>query len=160
MAREDGTPTETAAALEEQVASLAGLPIAEVSDLEEQWWVASRRYSRCGDALSASRYAAASTAAVVEQAARAGLAIVGPAEWAELQEPVARNQVLNSCVAPDGWGYPLHPHLQGLTYCLRGVHLRPDSEREAYEEQMLDWVAMGEHHGLTDAQSMHFSLYL
>lgn len=147
------------ASLEVQVANLSGLPLARVRELENQWWVVSRRHSCDGDIDSASRYAAAAAAAVMERATRNGLSTFGPVEWTDLQEPMVRNQVLNSCVAPDGWGYPLHPHLQGLMYCLRGIHRRPAQEREAYEKQMLDWVAMGAGLGLTDAQSMHFSLY-
>jgi hypothetical protein len=102
------------------------------------------------------------TAAVVERARRAGVDVSGePASSDDgRDEATARNDLLNSCVPDNGWGYPLHPHLQGLTYPMAGMHRRSLADRLAYEEDMLDWVAYGTASGLTDAQSMHLSLYL
>jgi hypothetical protein len=73
---------------------------------------------------------------------------------------LARDRRLNADVPAGGRGFPLHPDLQGLRYPNYGVHRRPLAERQAYEEDMLDWVAMGRAHGLTPGQSMHLSLYL
>jgi hypothetical protein len=102
------------------------------------------------------------TAAVVEQAQRAGIeTLVEPVPSAvPVDAALARNALLNSCVPEGGCGYPLHPELQGLQYPAYGMHRQSMSKRLSYEEKMLDWVAVGESYGYTDEQSMLFSLYL